>query len=634
MKCKVKRIHTDEETIENKVQSRTIDESAKPVIRQTLIDGVQTAWDRFEMQQPPCSFCSEGISCQRCAMGPCRLMGETRDRGVCGADADLIVSRNLLDTMVTGSAAHSDHGREIVETLLKVGEGATTGYKVTDKEKLRRVAGEFGLDTSKATNEVAKGLAMAMIEEYGMTRGRLQFTERAPEQTRAIWEKVGIMPRGADREVVEGMHRIHMGVGQYFVNLLLHGLRTSLSDGWGGSMIATEVSDILLGTPEVIRSKVNLGTMKRDHVNIAVHGHIPMLADMVIRTAEMPEMVERAKNVGAKGINIVGLCCTGNEVLMRLGVPQAGNHLNQELIIATGALELMTVDYQCIFPTLAQTASCFHTRIVSTSEKSKMVGSTYMEYTPESAEEVSRDIVTMAIDNFPNRNPDKVNLPTGPMDMMAGFSVEAIKKALGGTWTPLIDAIKAGKVRGCVGIVGCNNPKIKHDFGHVELAKELIKHDVLVVETGCAAIATAKAGLMRPESADMAGPGLREVCKALGIPPVLHMGSCVDNSRILVLAAELANELGVGMHQLPVAGAAPEWYSQKAVSIAAYFVASGIYTVLGVMPKITGSQNVVNLLTKGLNDVVKASFAVESDPTVAGQMIIEHIESKRKELGI
>jgi len=379
---------------------------------------------------------------------------------------------------------------------------------------------------------------------------------------------------------------------------------------------------------------VNLAVLKTDQVNIAVHGHNPMLSEMVVKACRDPELVTLAKKNGAKGINLVGLCCTGNELLMRKGIPMSGNHLNQELVIATGALEAMIVDYQCIFPSLPRTASCYHTQIVSTSSKAKIPGSYYFDFQAENAYPTAKAIVRMAVENFKNRNPQRVLIPGEPVPVMAGFSNEAIKNALGGSFKPLIDLIAAGKIRGAVGIVGCNNPKVKHDYGHVTLGKELIKRNILCVETGCAAIASGKAGLLQPEAAALAGPDLRAVCESLKIPPVLHVGSCVDNSRILALLAELANALNVPIHKLPVAGAAPEWYSQKAVSIGSYFVASGVYTVLGVMPKITGSPAVVSLLTEGLKGAVNASFAVEPDPVKAAVLISDHIERKRTELGI
>ncbi|MEN6443547.1 MAG: anaerobic carbon-monoxide dehydrogenase catalytic subunit [Methanoregula sp.] len=621
--------------IEQKKEERTIDENAKPVLERTLTDGIETVWDRFEMQQPPCKYCQTGVSCSRCAMGPCRIIPPHRLRGVCGADADLIVSRNLLDMIATGAAAHSDHGRDIVETLYMVGTGKTKDYTIADPEKLARLCDVYGIATgNKSPETLAAELGSAMIEEYGMKKNTLSFLKRAPQATRDLWEKAGITPRGIDREIVEAMHRVHMGVGADYANILLHGLRASLGDGWGGSMIGTEISDVLFGTPTINHSMINLAVLKTDQVNISLHGHNPMLSEMIVKAASDPEMKALAASVGAKGINLVGLCCTGNELLMRKGIPMTGNHLNQELVIATGALEAMIVDYQCIFPSLPRTASCFHTHIISTSPKAQMPGSFYFDFHAETAYQTAKAIVRMAVENYKNRNPQRVLIPGEPVPVMAGFSNEAIKNALGGSWKPLIDLIASGKIRGAVGIVGCNNPHVKHDYGHITLAKELIKKNILCVETGCAAIASGKAGLLRPEAAALAGDDLRAVCESLKIPPVLHMGSCVDNSRVLVLAAELGNALNVGIHKLPIAGAAPEWYSPKAVSIGAYFVASGVYTVLGVMPKITGSPATVDLLTNGLNGVVNASFAVEPDPVKASVLIIDHIERKRTELGI
>ncbi|HON41175.1 MAG TPA: anaerobic carbon-monoxide dehydrogenase catalytic subunit [Methanoculleus sp.] len=618
-------------------EQRALDAADQEIIAKALEDGVETAWDRFIDQQPQCGFGQLGICCNRCAMGPCRIepFGKKPDRGVCGATADTIVARNLLDDLSTGAAAHSDHGREVLEVLLETAVGKSQGYQITDETKLKAIAAEYGINTeNRKKEEIAEDVARAMLEEYGTLKNRIQMAERAPEKTKDTWKRLGIVPRSVDREIVESMHRIHMGVGADYVNILLHAMRTSLADGWGGSMMATEGSDILFGTPAPLRSRANLATLKQDMVNIVLHGHNPILSDMIVKAADDPQLKERAAGKGAKGINIVGMCCTGNELLMRHGIPIAGTFLDQELAIATGAVEVMVVDYQCIFPSIAQTAACYHTRVVSTSQKAKIPGTTYLEFRPETALDTAREIITVAIDNFPNRNPGRVRIPQKPVDLMAGFSEEAIRKALGGTYKPLIDAIVGGRIRGAVGIVGCNNPKIKQDYGHVTLAKELIKRDILVLETGCAAIACGKAGLLVPEAADLAGDGLGSVCKALGIPPVLHMGSCVDCSRILMLAANIAKELGVGIGDLPIGGAAPEWYSQKAISIGTYFVSSGVYVVLGIPPKIFGSPNVTSLLAAQLTDLVNASFAVEPDPVKAADLLEAEIDRKRKALGI
>lgn len=615
----------------------SINKDAQTMINVAYDEGIETVWDRLAAQEPQCGYCSLGVSCRNCVMGPCRIdpFGEGPKRGVCGADADVIVARNLGRSLAAGSSAHSDHGRDILEVFQETARGKTTGYRITDESKLRALAAELGITTEgRSTSDVAADLADALFDDYGSRKDRLSFVERVPAQRRQRWEELGIVPRGIDRENVEMLHRTHMGVDNDYVNLLLHGLRTSLSDGWGGSMVATELSDIMFGTPAPIMSQVNLGVLQVDKVNIAMHGHNPLLSDVVVAAAEDPELVSLARSYGANGINIVGLCCTGNELMMRRGVPIAGNHLMQELIMMTGALEAMVVDYQCIMPSVTDVAKCYHTKVISTADKAKFPGATHVSFDPHNGSEIAKNIVRMAVEAFPNRNPERVMIPVEPVRMMAGFSVEAILGALGGTPQPLVDAIASGAIRGAVGIVGCNNPKIPQDYGHVELTRQLIENDILVLVTGCAAVANGKAAQMLPESASLAGPGLRSVCEALSIPPVLHMGSCVDNSRILVLAGALAKALGVDVSQLPLAGAAPEWYSEKAAAIGAYVVSTGITTVLGVQPPVFGSPNVVKVLTEGLQEVVGATFAVESDPRKAAVIIRRHIEAKRRDLGI
>ncbi len=615
--------------------TKTITKDGQLLIKKMETDQVENVWDRHQAQQPQCGFCEMGLSCRICVMGPCRIdpFGEGPQQGVCGADADIIVARNLCRMIAAGAASHSDHGRDLVEVLEGTAENRAPGYEIKDVEKLHKVAKEYGISTeNRQPPEIASDLASAMKEDYGTRKKELALTARAPEKRQALWRRLNIMPRGIDRETSEAMHRTHMGVDNDWQGLLLHGLRNALSDGWGGSMIATEVSDILFGTPEPAPTKVNAGVLKEDMVNVVVHGHNPVVSEMVMAACQDPEIVKLAESKGAKGINLCGVCCTGNELLMRHGIPMAGNHLMTELIIATGAVDMMIVDYQCIMPALSKVAACYHTKMISTSDKARFPGMEHVEFHPDNAGEKAWEVVKNAVENFSNRG--TVYIPEEPLDTVGGFSVEAVLGALGGTPEPLLDAIKAGKIRGAAGIVGCNNPKIKHDYGHVTLTKRLIENDILVVDTGCAAVANAKAGFKVADAISYAGPGLKEVCGSLGIPPVLHFGSCVDNVRILVLAAALADALGTDISDLPLAGAAPEWYSEKAVAIGAYAVASGIYTVLGPMPPVTGSMNVVELLTKGLKDVVGAAFAVEPDPEKSAVLIRKHIESQRGQLGL
>jgi len=611
------------------VRNRSIDPASQDMLDVCQRAGLETAWDRFEKQQPQCGFGELGLCCRNCNMGPCRIdpFGEGASRGVCGATADIIVARNLLRSIAAGAAAHSDHARDVAHTFREVVSGRATSYSIKDQAKLELLMKEYGVDTQIA-------LADAILAEFGKQDGPIQFTRRAPAKRQELWKRLGIDPRGIDREIVECMHRTHMGVDNDPVNLILHGLRTSIADGWGGSMIATELQDVLFGTPKPTFSEANLGVLEENKVNIIVHGHEPLLSEMIVAAAAEPALAELAKKQGAVGINVAGICCTGNEVLMRHGVPVAGNFLQQELAVATGAVDAMIVDVQCIMPALGALSGCFHTKFISTSPKAKFPGAVHMEFHEETALDTARAIVSEAVKNYSNRNPAKVHIPREKSKCMVGFSVETIVGALGGSLDPLLGAIKSGAIRGIAAVVGCNNPKIVHDFGHVNLVRELIKNDVLVINTGCNAQACAKAGLLVPEAAEMAGDGLKGVCKALGVPPVLHMGSCVDISRILVAAAAIANALGVDVSDLPVAGAAPEWMSEKAVAIGAYVVASGVFTVLGTVPCVLGSSAVTGLLTSGAKDVVGATFAVEPDPFKAASLMIEHIESQRRKLGL
>jgi carbon-monoxide dehydrogenase catalytic subunit len=622
-------------------EKRTIDPASQKMLEEAEKQGIKTAWDRYDSQQPQCGFGQLGICCRICNMGPCRIdpFGEGAQKGVCGASADTIVARNLLRMIASGAAAHSDHGRDIAHTLLLASEGHAHDYKISDPEKLSKIASiyEIKLD-GKSDLEVAREVAVKALNEFGQFSGGLRFISRAPSKTQEVWKKCGVIPRSIDQEVVECMHRTHMGVDNDYRNIIMHGLRTALSDGWGGSMIATDLSDILFGSPMPVRAKVNLGVLKEDYVNVVVHGHEPTLSDVVVVAAQDKELVELAKKKGAKGINLAGMCCTANEILMRHGIPVAGNFLQQELALITGAVELMMVDVQCIMPSLAQIASCFHTKLVTTSPKAKFPGVIHIEFEERNALRIAKEIIRLAVENFENRNQDRVCIPKEEMDLIAGFTVENIPKIIGGkyraTLRPVIDGIISGRIRGVAGVVGCNNPNIKHDFGHTEMVKELIKNDVLVVVTGCSAIANAKAGLLIPEAAfKFAGRGLQEICEAVGIPPVLHMGSCVDNSRILIACSELAREAGIEeLSQLPVAGAAPEWMSEKAVSIGFYFVASGVFTVFSTPQPVYGSQKVTDFITNELESIVGGKFAFEADPIKGAHLMIEHINKKREAL--
>jgi len=599
----------------------------------------ETAWDRLDAMRPQCKFGSEGVCCRICSMGPCRIIPGKTDRGVCGANVDTIAARNLARMIAAGAAAHSDHGRDVAHALLLAARDESSDYQIKDPAKLRQVASAYGIGQNGTSDrEVAVALAEKALDNFGQQGGELELAFRAPAKRVKRWQDAGVVPRGVDREIVEIMHRTHMGVDADYRNVIQQGIRCSLADGWGGSMIATELQDVLFGTPSPIRGKVNLGVLDEAQVNLVVHGHEPVLSEMAVAAARDPELLKLAADAGAAGINVSGICCTANEILMRHGVPIAGNFLQQELAIMTGAVDLMMVDVQCIMPALSDLVNHYHTKLVTTSPKAKFPGVEHVEFSEERAFEVAKTIVRMAIENFGQRD-GKPFIPDETMDLIAGFTAESVFRFLGGTYRatyrPLNDAIIDGRLRGAAGVVGCNNPKITHDWAHVEMAKELIKNDVLVVTTGCSAIADAKHGLLRPEVAfELAGEGLKEICETVGIPPVLHVGSCVDNSRILMVLTNMVAEGGLGedISDLPVAGAAPEWMSEKAVSIGFYFVASGVFTTLGMPFPIEGSENLTRYLTDEIEGVVGGKFAFEPDPIEAAHRMIEHIDTKREAL--
>ena len=625
-----------------KKTNRSIDPTVTHLLNSVHTPPMATAWDRYDAQKPQCGFGELGICCRICYMGPCRIdpFDEGAQTGVCGATADVIAARNFARMIAAGSAAHSDHGRDVAQALLAAAENSRSGYRIKDAPKLFKTAGYFGIPVEgRPTEEIARAVAHAAMAEFGKQDGALKFISRAPAARQDLWKRLGVVPRGIDREVVELMHRTTMGVDQESANIMLQASRAALADGWGGSMIATELQDILFGTPAPIRGRVNLGVLSKTEVNVVVHGHEPVLSEMIVLAARDKELLELASEKGAAGINIAGICCTANEILLRHGIPIAGNFLQQEMAVTTGAVDAMVVDVQCVMASLKELCKCYHTALITTSPKARLENVCFIPFSEEAALATAKEIVRTAVLNFPNRR--QVDIPREQVELIAGFSHEAITYMLGGTFRgsyhPLNDNIINGRIKGVAGVVGCNNPKVQHDFAHVQLVKELIANDILVVQTGCSAIACAKCGLLQPEAAaQFAGPGLTEVCETVGMPPVLHSGACVDNSRILIALSEMVRMGGLGkdISELPVAGAAPEWMSEKAVAIGQYFVASGVFTVFGVGLPILGSRKLTKLLTEDYEKVFGGHWAVEPDPAKMAVLIIDHIQKKREKLGI
>ncbi|MFH1707341.1 MAG: anaerobic carbon-monoxide dehydrogenase catalytic subunit [Planctomycetota bacterium] len=619
------------------------DQASQAMIKRAAEQDLSTVWDRYEAMQPQCQFGATGICCRICSMGPCRIdpFGDGPQCGVCGADAATIVARNLARMIAAGTAAHSDHGRDTAHTLLLAATDPKSDYQIKNPAKLRQMAEIYAIKTDGRDDKaIAADLARACLAEFGQQEGLIRIASTAPAPRQKLWRDLGIYPRSIDREVVELMHRTTMGVDSDFKNIIKAGMRTALADGWGGSMIATELSDILFGSPRIMPSQANLGILKKDTVNILVHGHEPTLSDVIAVVSQKRELIDKAKAAGAAGGLVVGgICCTANEILMRHGIPIAGSFLQQELAVVTGAVELMVVDVQCVMPALFELSRFFHTKLVTTSPKARITGAEHIEFHEDRAVAIATTIIETAIANFKNRKTERVFIPDSREDLIAGFTTESVFQFLGGTYRstyrPLNDAVITGRLRGAAGVIGCSNPNVEYEEAHIKMVKELLANDVLVVTTGCNAITCAKHGLLKPEAAFLyAGKGIQEVCRAVGIPPVLHLGSCVDNSRILRVLANIVAEGGLGtdLSDLPVAGAAPEWMSEKAVAIGFYFVASGVYTMIGHPLPVAGSPAMMKYLTEDIEAETGGKWAFELDPVEAAHKMIRHIDRKRKAL--
>jgi carbon-monoxide dehydrogenase catalytic subunit len=604
-------------------------------------DGVETAFDRAASMKA-CPIGADSACCKHCSMGPCRLNSKDpyAKVGVCGATIDTIAARNFARMVASGASAHTDHGMSMLDVFREVVNGNIEEYSIKDPIKLEEVAKSIGIETEgREIKDIATDLYEELERTYTQVEGEIPFAQRVPPKTLETWRKHGVVPRGAMREIMEIMHRTHMGVDQHYENITKQCTRTALGDGWGGSMVATEISDILFGTPTPVRAEVDMGCLKEDHVNIIIHGHEPNMFESMLASVNDPALIKAAQDAGAAGINLLGMCCSGAEMLSRHGVPHAGNFMSTEAVLVTGAVDAMGVDVQCIKQGLVRVAECYQTKLFTTNPRAHIEGAEHIEFLEHEPRECTDAIVQNAIVRFKNRNV-AIEIPKMKSLGIHGFSHEYINYMLGGTfrasYTPLNDNIINGRIRGVAGVVGCTNPRVKHDYVHVELVKELIRNDVLVVQTGCSQISLAKYGFYTPEAAHLAGPGLKEVCETVGMPPVLGCGSCVDNSRILIACAEMvkAGGLGESIADLPVAGAAPEWMSEKAISIGQYFVGSGVYTVFGATFPTIEETKFHKHLFEELEEMGFGKWGFAADPHEMAKMIIAHIDKKRKALGI
>lgn len=632
--------------------NKSIDPALKSLFEVSQKEKIDTPWDRLQKMQPQCGFGDMGICCTICWQGPCRIdpFGTGASQGICGATADVIVARNIVRHQAAGAASHADHARHVTLLLADVAKKRLQAYSIKDEEKLHAVAKTLHISAEdKTTEELAAAVAETSLWNF-MSQDHHEIcswiVNTLPSVRIDRLKALGLLPNNIDAAISNVMARTHMGCDADTINILLGGLRVSMAD-YCGLTIATEVSDILFGVPQPAITQANLGVLKPNAVNLALHGHNPQLSEVICDMAMQMENDAIAAGA-ADGINIVGMCCTGNEILNRRGVPLATNYLSQDMALLTGAIDAMVVDTQCIMPSVACVGACYHTDIITTMPDNKIAGAKHVPFTTDNALNSARDIVRMAIEAFKRRDPKRVRIPEYKQTAIVGFSAEAIIAALAKVnaedpLKPLIDAIVAGSIQGIILFAGCNNVKVQHDGCYLKIAKELLKRNVLVLATGCGAGAFAKAGLMTQEATrEYAGDALAGVLTAVGtaaglkgpLPPVLHMGSCVDNSRAVKVAAALATKLGKDICDLPLVASAPEETSEKAISIGSWAVALGIPTHLGVTPQVTGSRLVTETLTESLADLTGGWFIVESDPAKAADKLFAVIQQRRSNLGI
>lgn len=602
--------------------------------------GLSNVADRFEaMEQVRCKFCKEGVSCQLCSMGPCRITSKT-PRGVCGIDAHGIVMRNLLIKANMGLAAYTYHCREAALTLLETARGNTV-YEIKDPSKIDALAQVLGVDTSLPLDKKAEAVAQGVLNTLSENNLSTFVEKLAPESRKEVFRKLGIMPKGPMNELVDSVTRSMTNIDGDYITLALAALRNGVASAFGALVPLEMIQDALYGTPSPHECTVDFGVLDPDYVNILPNGHEPFVGMALVKLAQDEKFQQMAREAGAKGLKIVGSIETGQEMMARLecGDVFAGltsNWISIEYFLSTGAVDAFVMDMNCSLANLKEYADKYGFKLIAVSNIIGVPGSIRLEYKPGNEAKVAEEIIKLAIENFKERrNKQKEDVSRFKQKAIVGFSAEAIVNALGGSLEPLLEVIKSGDIKGVVALVNCtslgNGPQ---DSMTVQIAKELIKRDILVIGAGCGNAGLQKAGLETLDAVELAGPKLAGVCKALGIPPVLSFGTCTDTGRIIMTVVAIANALGVDPSQLPVAVTAPEYMEQKAVIDGFSAVAMGLYTHVSPVPPVTGSDKVVKLLTEEVEGLTGGKIAVGDDPVQAADGIEEHIMTKRELLGI
>lgn len=619
-----------------------IDQTPDPAVREMLLRaeqlGIDTAFDRFDKQKPQCNFGLAGVCCKICNMGPCRITAKS-PRGVCGADADLVVARNLLRAAAAGTAQHGMHAREIILSLKWAAEGKLE-IPIMGEQKIRATAESFGIPTKRrTTKKIAIDLADALLADMSRTEPDEYKTIKAcaPPERQETWKNLDILPISAYHEVFEAYHKTGCATDGDWKSIMQQFLRCGLAFTFSGVVGANIATDSLFGVGDRVTSKVNIGALKKGYVNIAVHGHLPTLVSQIVKTGQEERFIELAKSKGAKGIRFYGICCSGLAAMYRYGgVIPLSNAVSAELVLGTGALDLWVADVQDVFPSIMEVAKCFKTTVVTTSDSARLPGAERYEYDHHHSnisetKALAEKIVTRAIESFEQRKGIPVYIPPYEVEAEVGFSVEYVHKRFG-SMQPLADALRSGKILGIVNMVGCNNPKILYEKAIVDVADVLLKNNVLILSNGCASFPLMKLGYCNTSALDKTGESLREFLTP-DLPPVWHVGECIDNTRSSGIFAGIANVLGKNLYDMPFAFTSPEWGNEKGIDAALGFRLMGINSYHCVEAQIYGSQNVIEFLKDGTRELLGSVMHVDTDPVSLGNKIVEDIKAKRKALG-
>lgn len=622
-------------------KDEVLENTPDPAVREMILRqnqlGFDTTFDRFDSQQPQCGFGMAGICCKICNMGPCKITSKS-PKGVCGADADLIVARNLLRSAAAGAAQHGMHGREVILSLKWAAEGKLD-LPILGQQKIKDTAKAFGIKTERRSiKKIASELADVLLEDMSRTvPGDYKIIEAlGSEERKKVWKELDIIPISAYHEVFEAYHKTGVGTDGDWKSIMQQFLRCGLAFTYSGVVSTSIATDGLFGVGDRVTSKVNIGALKKGYVNIAVHGHLPTLVSEIVRVGQEEKFINLAKEAGAKGIRFYGICCSGLSAMYRYaGVIPLSNAVSAELVLGTGALDLWIADVQDVFPSIMEVAKCFRTTVVTTSESARLPGAERFEYDHHHSNigetrELAEKIVLRGIESFKDRQGIPVYIPPYEVDAEVGFSPEYVHKHYG-SMKPLYEAVKEGKILGIVNIVGCNNPKVVYEKCVIDVANALLRNNILILTNGCASFPLMKMGYCNVSGQEHAGESLKEFLGDL--PPVWHVGECIDNTKSSGIFAGVAGEAGKPLYEMPFAFSSPEWSNEKGIDAALGFRLMGINSYHCVEAQIHGSKNVIEFLKEGTKEMLGSVMVVDTNPDSLGEKIVADIIEKRKALG-